>query len=367
MRTLKLVLFLLPAAVAAAVPVMPAAAKDTLGTAGRFRSIHVQGCGKPMLAQLRGACDPPPVDAKLLTVTEQVQAHIARAKTLMLMMRMPQARQAADRALALDPNDLAALTFRARLALMMMDNRTALRDVNAALKVAPSDADLLATRAEIWFDRTLYDLALPDANAAVEAEPTDVDALCIRGRILINLERPKDARADFDQATKLEPSYGRAWLFRANADLHLGDYITAVTDANEALRQNPGDLSAMETRATARFGLGQLQKAADDLTLILGKPGDKSHPPPTSPGEQRLILQRVIIFITLGRDEEAQKDLDMMLLAGRTRAVLRLQLYLRRNGFPDVRITGKRSARFNDALHGCFLQRECWHGLTRYL
>jgi len=48
----------------------------------------------------------------------------------------------------------------------------------------------------------------------------------------------------------------------------------------------------------------------------------------------QMWLRRAIIFVQLDRDEEAQEDLDTMLLPGSVPAVLRLQIFLRRTGSP---------------------------------
>src|SRR5215213_7274612 len=97
-----------------AVPSFAADVKE-LGTAGRYRFLPVVNCGQPYLAQSEGACDPPPV-TESLSPAEKVQAHLDRAQRLLLLLRMPQARMAADQAVELNPLNVPALKFRARLA-----------------------------------------------------------------------------------------------------------------------------------------------------------------------------------------------------------------------------------------------------------
>ena len=55
------------------------------------------------------------------------------------------------------------------------------------------------------------------------------------------------------------------------------------------------------------------------------------------------------------------------MLSGGKQAILRVQLYLRRNGFPDVRIDGERDADFDNTLRNCVLDRACGRGITRHI
>lgn len=362
-RKMRLGLAALAVFLSVMAPANAASASDPLGTAGKFRTIMVGNCDKPMLERLRGACDPPPVDPGL-PLSEQVEAHLARARRLVALIRMEQARAAADSAVALDPTNVAALKFRARLAATMMDGRTALNDVNRALDLAPGDSDLLATRAELRWGKNQLAPALQDAMAAVKANPKSVDALFTKARVLMSMGRLRDAVTELDAALEIDPDYVPSRTLRAQLELRLTDFDEAISDADRILQAQPVDISALEVRAMSRFALGRLGEAVDDLSGILGKPGDRSRPTPFSPERQALLLQRAIILIQLKRNADAEADLDTMLNAGGVRAVLRLQIFLRRNGFPDVALDGKRSAEFERSLYACFVQKSCWSGLT---
>ena len=55
----------------------PVAAANPFGTSGHFRMFAFANCGAPIMQQVQGACDPPPVSEKL-PAAEQAQAHLTR-------------------------------------------------------------------------------------------------------------------------------------------------------------------------------------------------------------------------------------------------------------------------------------------------
>ena len=55
------------------------------------------------------------------------------------------------------------------------------------------------------------------------------------------------------------------------------------------------------------------------------------------------------------------------MLSSSKQAILGVQLYLRRNGFPDVRIDGEHNTDFDDVLRSCMLDRACGHGIARHI
>lgn len=340
-----------------------ASASNNMGTAGLYRSLPMTNCGQPILAQMEGACDPPPVDTNL-AIADQVQAHLGRAERLLLLMRMQQAREAADRALELEPGNFAVLKFRARLALNMWDDSIAWHDINAALKIMPDDSDLLATKAELRWRRQEIELALEDAAAAINLNPKNADAFRSRGRMLMQMGRTTEALHDWNAALALEPDLKLARLFRAQTYLRMANFNAAIEDASTILRDNPADMSGLQVRAYAYGAVGKLAEAAGDLTTLLGKPGDGRASPAGNGTFRPLLLQRMIIFVKLGREREAEQDIDMLLSGGGKPGVLQLQLFLRQNGFPEVQLDGQRSTALDQALRACVTQQTCLRGLS---
>jgi tetratricopeptide (TPR) repeat protein len=337
-------------------------AGDPLGTAGAFRKVAWAQCQAGVLAQFRGACDPAPVDANL-PAAQQSQAHMTRARELLSLGRVPQSRDAVDAAIKLDPRNVAAFKLRARFEMPGGSATIAEANVNAGLALAPSDSDLLAMRALSLQDRDPAG-AMREANQAVKNDPLNTDVLWLRARILLAEKRLEDAEKDLTKALDLEPDYFRARHLRAAVRVHLKRYADALDDANRALTQNPGDVAALQLRAVARAALGDLGGLVSDLTEVLGEPGQPLNADPSVAMFNGLYIQRAMALVRLGRHADAMQDVATVTRQGGQQAILRMQIYLRSNGFPDVPLNGKRSELFDDAMKACFIDQACGRGIA---
>jgi tetratricopeptide (TPR) repeat protein len=340
-----------------------ARAADPFGTAGAFRRIGWAQCDKPFEEWKKGACDPAPVDPSLDPVSRS-RAHIERAKLLLAQTRMEQAQQDADAAVQADPRSIAALTFRGRLGLSLRRSEDAERDFNAALLLDPRNPVLLASRAEALFIAGQTRAALDDVTGALERTPDSFDALWIKARIYVALGQRDRAAHDLDRALKIEPDDRRVRLFRAQQRLQQGKFQGAVDDTTMILDQHRGDTSAREVRAVAQIALGRRAEAVADLAEVLGAPGEPT-PAVSTRHYHGLLMQRTMLLVQLGRRDEASRDIDTLTRAGGKQAMLRMQVHLRKNGFPDVPLDGQRSTAFDEALKICLLNQACARGLAQ--
>src|SRR5262249_21987835 len=121
---------------------------------------------------------------------------------------------------------------------------------------------------------------------------------------------------------------------------------------------------ALQVRAVAEMALGENEAAIEDLTRILGMPGQPGSASPSMPMFRPLFLQRAVLLARLGRKQDAVRDLDAVLNLGGRPALTAMQLHLRKNGFPDVPLDGKRSPALDDAALACFVDQACGRGLT---
>jgi tetratricopeptide (TPR) repeat protein len=319
-------------------------------------------CGAPFADFKKGACDPAPVGPSL-EPKELASAHIARAKTLVSLARMEEAQNAANAAVQADPRNVDALTFRARLALSMLQSAAAERDLNAALILDARNPVLLATRAEVLLGKGETRAALQDVMAAQELRPGDFDVLWIKARVYMALGQLDRAEEDLGRALLVEPDERRARLFRAQARLRRGKFQDAVEDASVILQKHP-DPSALEVRAIANTALDRRAEAVNDLDAMLGPAGDPM-PGFIGPHFDGLRMQRIMLLAQLGRHAEAAKDIETLLSTSGKPDMLRLQVYLRQHGFPDVALSGERTSVFDDALKACLLNQACARGLSR--
>lgn len=344
---------------------MPAIAGDGLGTVGRFRSFGATNCGAPVMAQLQGACDPAPISAEL-TGAAAARAHLDRAKMLVSFLRLEQAYEATAQALKADQKNAEALVFRARLSMSMINADASIRDLNAGLMIAPGNPFLLASRALYLLEMGEPEAATKDIAAALERQPNDADMLWVRARIRMEAGQLDQAKADLDRALQIEPGVRQFLLFRAQVGLRSGAFENAVADTS-AILDRQYDASAVEARAVAYVALGRNADAVDDLSMVLGKPGEPSAASPAMPHYSQLMMQRAILLVSLHREAEANMDLDAIVTAGGKRSLLRMQIYLRRNGFSDLPLDGERTQAFKSALESCFINKACGRGLVRSL
>jgi tetratricopeptide (TPR) repeat protein len=338
----------------------PTYAGDPIGTSGPFRSSAWARCDAGVVAQFNGACDPAPVDPTL-PATRQSLAHVERALTLISLGRVEQARESLDAAVRADSRNVTALKLRARIAIP--GNGEAEHYVNAGLLLDPNDSDLLALRAMFLQDGDLA-TALREAGRAIRSNPNNADALWIRARMLLKAKKLADAETDLTMALALESDYYRARHLRAAVRLHLNRFKDAFDDASRALEQHPTDTSALQVRALARAGLGDFSGLVADLTIVLGEPGQPINADPAMAVFNGLYIQRAMALVRLGRQREGMQDIETVAKLGGSRAILRMQVYLRSNGFPDVPIDGKRSELFDDAMRACFIDQACGRGIA---
>ena len=330
-----------------------------LGTAGPFRSVGGAVCP----AGSQDGCAPPPVDTAL-PLAEQVHAHIARALALLDLVRMTDAKSALDQALKLDPDNVQALTLRGRLAIYDLDGRSAAVDINHALYLAPNDANLLATRGALTVMACECRQALADFNAALKSDPNNIDALFLRAKFYLVNQDPVRAFVDLTTSLALDPDDLRARLMRAKVQLLRKDYDLATLDADKVIAARPHDTDALLTRAVARKSAGDEAGAIDSYTALLEGPAGVSGMLGI-PAFRDAMLERARLYLKLKRFDEAKRDLSAIVAQGGQKTILKLQLFLHGDGFPNVDITGARSAAFDSALAACFSDTVCGPNLFR--
>jgi tetratricopeptide (TPR) repeat protein len=128
------------------------------------------------------------------------------AQTHLLRGQVPEARQALDRALALDPKDAVAYSLRSNIDLVQ--NRKAEARADAERAVAADPASPTAYISLSWVQQAEFDLndALASARKAVELDPTNAQALIQESSLLFGMGRLKDAVKVAEQARQRAPN-----------------------------------------------------------------------------------------------------------------------------------------------------------------
>ena len=342
----------------------PCAAANDAGSSGPFRILGWATCDAGGLAKHEGACDPPALDAAGLSGLALTSARVERARKLIALLRLDAAKEELGKAIASAPTAVEALHLRARLRLSMLDLRGAEQDLDAAIAAAPDNAPVRSSRAYLHLQMRRWPEALREIDIALAATPDDPDARWIRASTLIALGQPDKAEQDLEIALR-DPSNVRARETRAVLRLGQNRLQAAVADADRVQAARPGDPTTLNLRALANVGAGKPDEALADLAKLIGPPGGPYKTPPHYQDFGRLTYQRAMLLASVGRREEAMTDVAYVLDKGGIRAILRLQIFLRHNGMPDVALNGKRSSQLDEAVMSCFGNAACGRGLSR--
>jgi serine/threonine-protein kinase len=120
--------------------------------------------------------------------------------------------------------------------------RRATEAAERAVALGPEEAAGWAVRARIRIGGQDWEGAEADLRRALALEPNRVAALNSRGRLLIALGRPEEAERLAEQATRLDPLAPGSHLTLASARLHRGDYRGSEAEAARALELQPEGL-----------------------------------------------------------------------------------------------------------------------------
>jgi tetratricopeptide (TPR) repeat protein len=213
-----------------------------------------------------------------------------------------------DQALALDPDNGAALRGRSCARMSMDDRERALADANRAIEVDPGHPHSWLLRADIYASEARHEEAERDYAMALERDPTDAIAWQRWGLNSGLLGLHSEAIDHFSRAIELQPDHAAHWSSRAVARKNARDLDGALADMQKAVelapdqprlwkdlavthkeRQEPRESEAaasraillqpnypeaLNVRASARRKLGNLPGALADVeaTLRLAPP-----------------------------------------------------------------------------------------------
>ena len=178
-----------------------------------------------------------------------------------------EARAAAERALSLDPNCVAA-----QVALFVHENfwgwnwARALEAAEEALRMAPDDADVCASAAMLMLSMGMAARALALAQTAVLRDPLNAEAHACVGRALGALERPaSEIEAAYRTALEISPQGVSYHAFVATALSEQGRHEEALQIC--ALERSAW--ARLETQAIIHFRAGHLVAADETIDKLL--------------------------------------------------------------------------------------------------
>jgi predicted O-linked N-acetylglucosamine transferase (SPINDLY family) len=214
-----------------------------------------------------------------------------------------EAARLAERVLAAEPNNIAALQLGGLLALVTGRYDAAIDILGSAIRLNDKAAELHATLAEALqragrseeaiaeYQRalalepdnaeTIYNCAnvllrlgnhaeaLSGYDRALAIQPGFVRAVHNRGNALFELQRFDEALADYDCTLEIDPRFVMAWSNRANALLQLRRYEEALAACDRGLEIDARHVASLSVRANALFELRRFAEAAEAYDRLL--------------------------------------------------------------------------------------------------
>ena len=149
------------------------------------------------------------------------------------------------------------------------DYPKALQEYNAALALRPDDPAALTNRAAALIGLERYEETLADCDRCLELRPDDPTTLTNRAGALIGLKRYEEALADCDRSLQLRPDHPDTLNNRAVALRHLQRYEDVLADYNRALELRRDDATILSNRGLALAYLQRYEEALADFNRAL--------------------------------------------------------------------------------------------------
>jgi tetratricopeptide (TPR) repeat protein len=344
---------------AAATP--PARAADSPQTEAGFVEQRNNRCALTRYQQER-VCQLPEIDTAGDNV-QQAASRLRRAQFFVDLGNKQNAFVEADEALKLAPDNVDIRHFVGRLAMSTGNAVRAEREFAIALQQRPDDVNIQASSAT----RLLLvnqDEALRAFDKVVSAHPDHRYSRQSRAKLLMEAGRVEDAITDLDVLLTGDHRDVVLLALRANAGIVAGNAKQAVDDLTEALKQFPGRYDLVSSRAVANEILGDDNAALADYETLLGPIGGR--PNYAIGGDQlaKLRMQRAFVSVRLRKFDDAATEAVNALGAGGPRSLLRAQVFLRQNGFPETPLDGQSSESLKKAMQACMGLNSCFEKIS---
>ncbi len=137
----------------------------------------------------------------------------------------------------------------------------ALAHYDKALMLEPNDIAALSNRGSVLIDLNRFEEALSNYDRLLSNRPNDFNALNMRGLILENLKRSPEALASYDKAISLNTGSIEALYNRGNVLADLARFEEALKSYDKALQINPGVPAILNNRGLVLEELNRFSEA----------------------------------------------------------------------------------------------------------
>ena len=195
-------------------------------------------------------------DAAARSRPHSATIHNHRARTYERLGRLEEALECLDRALAIDPRNIADLRNRGIVLRKLGRPAEALACYEALLAIRPGDADILVKRGLVLNELERREEALASIDHAVRLRPDDLDVRNARVIVLDNLGRYQEALLDVDRMLGINSTHTDAINNSGMLLARLGCFAEALRCYERSLLLQPGQAQARYNRSLVRLALG---------------------------------------------------------------------------------------------------------------
>ncbi|MBS1996770.1 MAG: tetratricopeptide repeat protein [Cyanobacteria bacterium SZAS LIN-2] len=174
-----------------------------------------------------------------------------------------------DRALALNPNDTAALIARGDCLQWFNKWPKAQLDLNKAIKLKPDLEKAYVSRAFLHENLKQYPAAIADFKKAASLDPKDSEAIGSLAKLLDEQGKHKEAVEYYSKIITTSPALYWPYVQRAVAYTSMGQYKQAIADYSTLVERAPDDSDYYQYRGEVYFKAGDLQKALADYNRLI--------------------------------------------------------------------------------------------------
>lgn len=340
-----------------------------LGPFGYLSSHNFPMCLRTRPQENAATCLPA-LPAANATPEERAYAHEGRAIMYFLFMDRDNSRIEMDAALALLPNSIRLLHLKARLDMVEAVGRarpqhfvSGLAAIEQAIALDPSNLDLQLTKATLLASDHRPDPALVVTMAVLKQDPSHATAWMLAAQLNATLQHIGGGIEAYERGLALDD---RMPIHGALGELYLqnGDPETAVRYFGVSIDRHKHDQDSLIGRAKAYSILGNAPAALKDFSKAIDGP-EPGKPFRTS-NLDRLLVSRAFVYFELKHNELAAADVLRAVDLGGRPQILRMQLFLKRNGM-TVTIDGEKSTELTQSIRRCFGEDACRGGLATAL
>ncbi len=178
-------------------------------------------------------------------------------------------RKAYEKALALKPDYLQALSNLGEWCVAKGKNEEALNWFEKALQFSPKFFEARLNKAAALFELARYKEALSLAEQLVDAEPLRAEAQLTLGNLLVHTGKTKQGIKHYKKALELQPGYPEAHFNLASLLGSKADMAHAIGYLERRLKQNGDSIQTMGMLASAYQVAGRLSTSEEMCQRIL--------------------------------------------------------------------------------------------------